>query len=181
MKKLLVGIVAAVMLLGCAATSKIETATPEAKATLTLATYYETVYWGETKTQERDGIKYMGRDWKTQQIDASFDMRFVTELEEHGPYKVRLVWSSRDHETSTMGLALGMCVDNPETEATLDYCGVIVYKSAQDMLDWIKEFRDLGENVEQCVETVHWSSYPEPYLAELKWQIDESADRVIGE
>lgn len=183
MKRLIAGVIAVLFILGCTtATTNLDVSVDKGRIMRveTQAKYYETVYWGEDKTMKRSNITYIGRDWKTQQIYPTKDMPFVLENNVYGPYDINLVWYSRDHETNEMGLALGMCFDNPETKATTDYCGVIIFNSAADMLEWITEFKGMGENVEHCVDAVY-ASYAIPYLEELESQIEESKDRVIGE
>lgn len=143
-----------------------------------IAEYYETVYWGETKTQERDGFKYVGRDWKTYEITPEKDYKFVIEDESNGDdTDVSLVWTSRDHKTGSVGTALGLCYSYNNNKYA--FCGVLVFASEQNLKTWMDEFKGDGENVVDLIETAHMIPAGD-YLGELSAQVTESADMVIG-
>jgi len=145
----------------------------------TLAEYYETTYWGELKTQERDGIEYVGREWKTHSIKPEKDFNFVVEDKANGDDSdVSLVWTSRDHETGFMGMALGICYSHNNNRYA--FCGVLFFASEQNLKKYMDDFKGDGLNVADLIENVHFLMSAE-FLAELSSQIKESANKVIGE
>lgn len=181
MKKLLGGLlVAAMIFIGCSGTA--DTSVTYHKAPVdTSAEYYETVYWGETKERERNNVNYIGREWKTRRVYPGMDYPFVAEeVRFKDNFEISLVWTSCDWETKEMGHALGMCIDDLKVEGRHNYCGSLTFASEENMLKWITEYKDDGENVQDLVERVYGSPVPH-YLAELKSQIEETKTKTIGE
>lgn len=141
------------------------------------AEYYRTDYWGETGTQERDGVEFIGRNWKTYRWYPETDLKIVLEeLNNNDDYEVSLLWLSNSAQV------LGACfnVISRETDTNIDHCGVFEFGSNEDMWYFVNEFEGTGDNV---IDLIIWSEAmnAEEYMSELMDQIEDSRDTVLGE
>ena len=144
-----------------------------------IAEYYETVYWGETKSRERNGLEYTGRAWKTHRIFPEKDYTFVLEEVDNGDdMTVSLVWTSRDHDTGSIGYALGVCFASPVNTHAI--CGSLIFSTEENLKKFLNEFKGDGSNVWELIDYAQRAEPSSRYLAELASQIAESAAREIG-
>lgn len=130
MKKLLVSLmIGALLLAGCAGMQV-------AKQT-TQVPYYETMYWGEEKSCEKDGGTFVGRLSKTYQVYPAKDMFWVEEENGNGDdVEVTLVWDMPEAPV------LGVCFYLDQTKE--ENCGVLMFDSLTGKQLFVDEFDKSG-------------------------------------